>query len=140
MSAALSRVITPGTGTRHPNAVNRVSVHYSGWTVDGKLFDSSVLGEVADAVGGDEGARGWLAERRASDPAELDERPTPARVRPQGLGRHRIGRHVCQDSGACDVARRHPERAERGDLVLGTDADVHVARAERLLERAQPFT
>jgi peptidylprolyl isomerase len=37
------KVIAPGTGTRHPNAVNRVSVHYSGWTVDGKLFDSSVL-------------------------------------------------------------------------------------------------
>jgi FKBP-type peptidyl-prolyl cis-trans isomerase len=37
------KVLAPGTGTRHPNATNRVTVHYSGWTVDGKLFDSSVL-------------------------------------------------------------------------------------------------
>ncbi len=37
------KVITAGTGVRHPNATNRVTVHYSGWTTDGKLFDSSVL-------------------------------------------------------------------------------------------------
>jgi FKBP-type peptidyl-prolyl cis-trans isomerase len=37
------RVLTPGTGTRHPLASSTVTVHYSGWTTDGKLFDSSVL-------------------------------------------------------------------------------------------------
>jgi FKBP-type peptidyl-prolyl cis-trans isomerase len=31
-----------GTGTRHPSASSMVTVHYSGWTTDGKLFDSSV--------------------------------------------------------------------------------------------------
>ncbi len=31
-----------GTGTRHPRPNNTVTVHYSGWTTDGKLFDSSV--------------------------------------------------------------------------------------------------
>ena len=31
-----------GTGTRHPMSTSRVTVHYSGWTTDGKLFDSSV--------------------------------------------------------------------------------------------------
>lgn len=36
------RVLTPGTGTRRPNARSEVTVHYSGWTTDGKLFDSSV--------------------------------------------------------------------------------------------------
>jgi hypothetical protein len=37
-----SRVITPGRGTRHPRPNSRVTVHYTGWTVDGKMFDSSV--------------------------------------------------------------------------------------------------
>src|SRR5438094_483692 len=37
------KVITPGTGARHPKASDKVTVHYSGWTTDGKLFDSSVV-------------------------------------------------------------------------------------------------
>ncbi|MBX7196477.1 MAG: FKBP-type peptidyl-prolyl cis-trans isomerase [Sandaracinaceae bacterium] len=37
-----SRVLRPGTGTRHPTADNVVEVHYSGWTTDGQMFDSSV--------------------------------------------------------------------------------------------------
>jgi FKBP-type peptidyl-prolyl cis-trans isomerase len=36
------RVLTPGTGKLHPTATSRVTVHYSGWTTDGKMFDSSV--------------------------------------------------------------------------------------------------
>ena len=36
------KVIRPGTGTRHPNARGEVTVHYTGWTTDGKMFDSSV--------------------------------------------------------------------------------------------------
>ena len=36
------RVLKPGTGTEHPTATSSVSVHYSGWTPDGKMFDSSV--------------------------------------------------------------------------------------------------
>jgi len=31
-----------GSGTSHPGPTSRVEVHYSGWTTDGKLFDSSV--------------------------------------------------------------------------------------------------
>ena len=36
------KVVTAGTGAKHPTASNQVTVHYSGWTTDGKLFDSSV--------------------------------------------------------------------------------------------------
>jgi peptidylprolyl isomerase len=36
------RVLTPGTGTAHPTASSNVVVNYSGWTTDGKMFDSSV--------------------------------------------------------------------------------------------------
>lgn len=35
-------VLREGTGTRHPKKSNRVTVHYSGWTTDGEMFDSSV--------------------------------------------------------------------------------------------------
>ena len=41
-SGLASRVLEPGTGTDHPRATNRVTVHYTGWTTDGKMFDSSV--------------------------------------------------------------------------------------------------
>jgi FKBP-type peptidyl-prolyl cis-trans isomerase len=42
-SGIASRVLTKGTGTVHPKATDQVKVHYSGWTTDGKLFDSSVM-------------------------------------------------------------------------------------------------
>jgi len=37
------KVLRPGTGARNPAAWSRVIVHYTGWTTDGKMFDSSVL-------------------------------------------------------------------------------------------------
>jgi peptidylprolyl isomerase len=37
-----SRVLKPGTGTRHPRPNSEVTVHYTGWTTDGKTFDSSL--------------------------------------------------------------------------------------------------
>jgi peptidylprolyl isomerase len=37
------KVLQPGTGGRHPKASNQVTVHYTGWTTDGKMFDSSVV-------------------------------------------------------------------------------------------------
>lgn len=36
-----SRVLRAGTGTEHPTAASRVQVHYTGWTTDGTMFDSS---------------------------------------------------------------------------------------------------
>jgi len=36
------KVLTPGKGDKHPDPTSRVKVHYSGWTTDGKMFDSSV--------------------------------------------------------------------------------------------------
>ena len=39
------RVLRPGTGAAHPRPGSTVEVHYSGWTPDGRLFDSSVVRE-----------------------------------------------------------------------------------------------
>jgi peptidylprolyl isomerase len=36
------KVLKPGAGGDHPKATSTVVVHYSGWTTDGKMFDSSV--------------------------------------------------------------------------------------------------
>jgi peptidylprolyl isomerase len=36
------KVQSPGQGTRRPSARSEVTVHYTGWTTDGKMLDSSV--------------------------------------------------------------------------------------------------
>ena len=37
------KVLQPGVGGRHPRPTGEVTVHYTGWTTDGKMFDSSVV-------------------------------------------------------------------------------------------------
>lgn len=41
-SGLASKVLEAGNGDVKPTAADTVTVHYSGWTVDGKMFDSSV--------------------------------------------------------------------------------------------------
>ena len=41
-SGLASKVLTKGTGKTHPRPTDEVTVHYTGWTTDGKMFDSSV--------------------------------------------------------------------------------------------------
>ena len=35
------KILTPGDGGEKPVAESKVEVHYTGWTTDGKMFDSS---------------------------------------------------------------------------------------------------
>jgi peptidylprolyl isomerase len=51
--------LKPGTGTTHPKSFQTVTVHYSGWTTDGKLFDSSVSRGQAIAFPLDQVIAGW---------------------------------------------------------------------------------
>jgi len=41
-SGLVSKVIAPGAGTDRPTPADLVTVNYTGWTTDGKMFDSSI--------------------------------------------------------------------------------------------------
>jgi peptidylprolyl isomerase len=58
-SGLATKVLTPGTGTRHPGPTEEVTVHYSGWTTDGKMFDSSVARGKPVALPLDRVIMGW---------------------------------------------------------------------------------
>jgi peptidylprolyl isomerase len=53
------KVLKPGTGTKHPNASSTVTVHYTGWTTDGKMFDSSVARGMPISFPLDGVIKGW---------------------------------------------------------------------------------
>lgn len=42
-SGLASKVLEAGTGTEHPKKNSEVTVHYTGWTTDGAMFDSSIV-------------------------------------------------------------------------------------------------
>jgi peptidylprolyl isomerase len=58
-SGLSTRVLQAGTGSRHPRLTDRVTVHYSGWTTDGKMFESSVTSGSPATFGVDEVIDGW---------------------------------------------------------------------------------
>lgn len=83
-----------GTGERMPLATDTVTVHYSGWTTDGKMFDSSVeRGEPTSfplngVIGGwTEGLQLMVEgeKRRFWIPADLAYGEKPSGGRPGGL-------------------------------------------------------
>jgi FKBP-type peptidyl-prolyl cis-trans isomerase len=53
------KVLKPGQGTGRPGRGSRVTVHYSGWTTDGKLFDSSLMRGAPATFALDQVIAGW---------------------------------------------------------------------------------
>lgn len=89
-----SIVLKKGTGAVHPKATDRVEVHYSGWTTDGKLFDSSVQRGETTTFPLNGVIRGWTEgvqlmvegeKRRFWIPAGLAYGENPKGGRPAGL-------------------------------------------------------
>ena len=58
-SGLASRVLQPGTGTEHPKKSSNVTVHYTGWTTDGEMFDSSVVRGQPSSFGLNQVIKGW---------------------------------------------------------------------------------
>jgi peptidylprolyl isomerase len=58
-SGLKSKVLGAGTGTTKPGPQDIVTVHYTGWTADGKLFESSVLRGRPSALAVDRLITGW---------------------------------------------------------------------------------
>ncbi|MEQ1758481.1 MAG: FKBP-type peptidyl-prolyl cis-trans isomerase [Vicinamibacterales bacterium] len=53
------KVLKPGVGGRKPAPWQRVTVHYTGWTTDGKMFDSSLTRGMPTTMGLDQVIKGW---------------------------------------------------------------------------------
>lgn len=58
-SGLASKLLAAGTGTRHPRPNSKVTVHYTGWTTDGAMFDSSVQRGESISFALDEVIPGW---------------------------------------------------------------------------------
>jgi len=58
-SGLVFRTLRAGTGTKHPTRRSHVNVHYTGWTLDGKMIDSSVLRNASASFRLDEVIKGW---------------------------------------------------------------------------------
>jgi FKBP-type peptidyl-prolyl cis-trans isomerase len=91
-SGLASKVLSPGTGTDHPVSTDLVKVHYTGWTTDGMMFDSSVQRGKPMVFPLEKMIAGWIEglslmvegeKRRFWIPAKLAYEGRPDR--PQGM-------------------------------------------------------
>jgi len=88
------KVLSPGTGTRHPRPNSEVTVHYTGWTTDGRNFDSSLKNGQPATFRLNGVIKGWTEgvqmmvegeKRRFWIPANLAYGENPAGDSPRGL-------------------------------------------------------
>ncbi|MDX9723308.1 MAG: FKBP-type peptidyl-prolyl cis-trans isomerase [Myxococcota bacterium] len=88
------KVLVEGKGQKHPSATDTVEVHYTGWTTDGKMFDSSVVRGEPISFPLSAVIKGWTEgvqlmvegeTRRLWIPAELAYGERPGAGRPAGM-------------------------------------------------------
>lgn len=93
-SGLASKILTKGTGTLKPDGSDEVTVHYSGWTMDGKKFDSSVDRGTPSSFPLNGVIKGWTEglqlmvegeKRRFWIPADLAYGENPGGGRPGGM-------------------------------------------------------
>jgi hypothetical protein len=93
-SGLASKVLQPGSGKRHPAATDNVEVHYTGWTTDGSMFDSSVVRGQTATFPLNRVIKGWTEgvqlmvegeKRRFWIPADLAYGDNPGGGRPGGM-------------------------------------------------------
>src|SRR5450432_3772513 len=58
-SGLASKIVFKGRGAAHPGPHDRVTEHYTGWTTDGKMFDSSVPRGEPMTLSLDRVIKGW---------------------------------------------------------------------------------
>jgi photosystem II stability/assembly factor-like uncharacterized protein len=89
-----SKVLTPGTGKERPTTASTIKVHYTGWTTDGQMFDSSVTRGEQISFGVTRVIRGWTEgvqlmvvgeKRRFWIPAALAYGDNPREGAPKGM-------------------------------------------------------
>lgn len=87
-SGLMSKILKAGTGKEKPSAADTVTVHYSGWETNGKMFDSSVKRGQPASFPLDRVIKGWTEglqlmvvgeKRRFWIPAGLAYGETPSR-------------------------------------------------------------
>jgi FKBP-type peptidyl-prolyl cis-trans isomerase len=59
-SGLVSKVLRAGTGTLHPTHESSIQVHYTGWTTDGTMFDSSLMRRSPEFLRMADVIRGWV--------------------------------------------------------------------------------
>jgi peptidylprolyl isomerase len=86
------KVLKPGKGGPHPKSTETVKVHYTGWTTDGRMFDSSVIRNEPTEFGLNGVIAGWtdgVGQMSVGDkfrfwiPEELAYKGSPGK--PQGM-------------------------------------------------------
>jgi peptidylprolyl isomerase len=91
-SGLASKVLQPGQGDTRPTAKDVVRVHYTGWTTDGKMFDSSYSRGMPNTFLLEKVIKGWSEGVQLMTPGEKRRLWIPEQLayagqkeRPQGM-------------------------------------------------------